>query len=39
MDNVTENIDLGEDGVYRWVYALNLYTNPTIIFLRRSDSP
>ena len=33
MTNVTKNIALGEDGVYRWVYELNLYTNPTIIFL------
>ena len=33
MSNVTKNITLGEDGVYRWVYELNLYTNPTIIFL------
>ena len=33
MGNVTKNITLGEDGVYRWVYELNLYTNPTIFFL------
>lgn len=33
MQNVTKNIALGEDGVYRWVYELNLYTNPTILFL------
>ncbi len=33
MNNVTKNIALGEDGVYRWVYELNLFTNPTIIFL------
>ena len=33
MNNMTKNIALGEDGVYRWVYELNLYTNPTIIFL------
>ena len=33
MSNVTKNITRGEDGVYRWVYELNLYTNPTILFL------
>lgn len=33
MQNVTKNIALGEDGVYRWVYEMNLYTNPTILFL------
>ena len=33
MNNVTKNISLGEDGVYRWVYELNLYTNPTILYL------
>lgn len=33
MSNVTRNITRGEDGVYRWVYELNLYTNPTILFL------
>lgn len=30
---MTKNIALGEDGVYRWVYEMNLYTNPTILFL------
>ena len=33
MNNVTKNITLGEDGVYRWVYEMNLYRNPTILFL------
>ena len=33
MSNVTKNITRGEDGAYRWVYELNLYTNPTILFL------
>ena len=33
MNNVTKNIALGEDGVYRWVYEMNLYRNPTILFL------
>ena len=33
MSNVTKNITRGEDGVYRWVYELNLYTNPTILVL------
>ncbi|SDG62353.1 hypothetical protein SAMN05216584_1087 [Selenomonas sp. WCT3] len=26
-------IQQGKDGIYRWVYELNLYTNPTIFFL------
>ncbi len=33
MDYVSKNITLGEDGVYRWVFELNLYKNPTILFL------
>ena len=33
MTNITKNIVRDEDGVYRWVYELNLYTNPTILFL------
>ena len=33
MHNVTKNITLGDDGVYRWVYEMNLYRNPTILFL------
>ena len=33
MTNITKNIVRGEDGVYRWVYELNLYTNPIILFL------
>lgn len=27
------NIQQGEDGKYRWVYEMNLYANPTILFL------
>ena len=26
-------ISLGQDGKYRWVYEMNLYTNPTILIL------
>ena len=26
-------IQQGKDGIYRWVYELNLYTTPTIFFL------
>ena len=33
MNNVTKNITFDSDGVYRWVYELNLYKNPTILFL------
>lgn len=32
MDKQSE-ITLGNDGKYRWLYELNLYTNPTILFL------
>ena len=28
-----ETIQRGSDGIYRWVYELNLYTNPTIFLL------
>ncbi|SFT33742.1 hypothetical protein SAMN02910356_00080 [Selenomonas sp. GACV-9] len=28
-----QTIERGKDGVYRWVYELNLYTNPTIFLL------
>lgn len=27
------DIQQGKDGVYRWVYEMNLYKNPTILFL------
>ena len=30
---VTENIVLCEDGKYRWVYKMGLFTNPSIFFL------
>ena len=30
---VTYDIQLGEDGVYRWRYDLNLFRNPSIFFL------
>ncbi len=30
---ITKEITLGEDGVYRWAYDLNLYKNPTILFV------
>ena len=33
MNRVTKNITFDSDGVYRWAYELNLYKNPTIIFL------
>lgn len=33
MNNVTKNITFDSDGVYRWAYELNLYKNPTILFL------
>jgi hypothetical protein len=33
MNNVTKNITFDSDRVYRWVYELNLYKNPTILFL------
>ena len=33
MNHVTKNITFDADGVYRWAYELNLYKNPTIIFL------
>lgn len=28
-----QKIQQGKDGIYRWVYELNLYTNPTIFLL------
>lgn len=28
-----QKIQQGQDGIYRWVYELNLYTNPTILLL------
>ena len=31
-EKVTENIYLCPDGVYRWIYELNMITNPTILF-------
>lgn len=33
MKQVTKNITLDSDGVYRWAYELNLYKNFTILFL------
>ncbi len=33
MGHVSKNIIQGTDGVYRWVYELNLYKNFTILFL------
>lgn len=33
MNHVTKNITFDADGFYRWAYELNLYKNPTIIFL------
>ncbi|MCR5775273.1 MAG: hypothetical protein K6G42_09340 [Lachnospiraceae bacterium] len=29
-EHVTENILLGPDGIYRWVYEMSMYKNPTI---------
>ena len=31
--NTPKGIYQGQDGVYRWVYEMNLYTNPTILLL------
>ena len=33
MNHVSKNITFDSDGVYRWAYELNLYKNPTILFL------
>ena len=34
MENGSENrVTLCEDGKYRWTYELNLFTNPTVLFL------
>ena len=33
MSHVSKNITFDSDGVYRWAYELNLYKNPTILFL------
>lgn len=30
---VTDRVTFGTDGKYRWVYALNLYRNPTVFWL------
>ena len=29
----TPRVTRGEDGVYRWVYEVNLFTHPTYFFL------
>ena len=31
--NASDAVTLYPDGKYRWVYEMNLYTNPTILFL------
>ena len=33
MDNSSSTINRGSDGGYRWNYKVNLYTNPSIMFL------
>lgn len=32
-EELKQGIQLCDDGKYRWIYALNMWTNPTILFL------